>query len=112
MTFFNTVKTNLDLTLPLYLKPANHLQEATVAKIDPAVLPRLYNHELFATKDFVALNAGETKGRLRVFADLDLYKANAASIQWYDIIMMDRVPDDIKYVQEYRDEFNAAKAAS
>jgi hypothetical protein len=98
LSFFNTVKANLDLTLPLYLKPANHLQEATVAKIDPQVLPRLYNHELFATKDFVALNAGEAKGRLRVFADQDMYKAAAASLQWYDIVMMDRVPDDIPRV--------------
>jgi cyanophycin synthetase len=28
------------------------------------------------------------------------------------VTLADRVPDDIKYVQEYRDEFNAAKAAA
>ncbi len=98
LTFFNTVKQNLDLTLPLFFKPANHLQEKSVLQIDAAVLPRLYNHELFATKDFVALNNGEAKGRLRVFNDVDTYRASLASVKWYDIIVMDRVPDDIPRV--------------
>lgn len=97
LTFFNVVKAHLDATLPLVLKPANHAQESDVATIDPVELPRMYNYELFATKDYVALNAGEATGRLRTFTE-ESYKREAHTLKWYDIVVMDRVPDNIPRV--------------
>ena len=95
--FFAGVRAQVDPTLPLFFKPANHLQEETVRGLDPQALPRLFNHELYATKDFVALNAGEAVGRLRSFTTEE-YQQSAATLKWYDIICMDRVPDDIPRV--------------
>ncbi len=96
-TFFSAAKQTLDPQVPLYFKPANHLQEATVSSIDPVILPRLFNHELFATKDYVCLNVGEAEGRLRIFSD-DTYRQDGHTIKWYDILCMERVPDDIPRV--------------
>jgi hypothetical protein len=93
--FFETVRAHLDPTLPLYFKPANHRQESIVTKIDPVELPRIFSHELFASSEYVALNTGRTKGRLRYFASEEAYKENRSTLEWFDIIVMRRVPDDI-----------------
>lgn len=92
--FFDTVQQNLDPLYPLYFKPANHQQENTVEKIDEARIPRLFNHELFATRDYVPLSPGVAEGRLRVIAEKD-YEREAPSLKWHDILLMKRVPDNI-----------------
>lgn len=88
----------LKLGLPLLFKPANHIQEALVANIDPNDLPRTTNHELFASAAYVALNPGKTKGRIRIFKSEEEFKEKFRTIEWYDIIVMARVPDDIPRV--------------
>lgn len=93
--FYDTVKTYLDPALPLYLKPANHDQENAIAGFDPTAYPHIYNYELYANENFIALNPGKTHGRLKIFSDLQEYKAARKDIEWYDIICMPRVPDDI-----------------
>ncbi|MFI5587076.1 PEP/pyruvate-binding domain-containing protein [Amycolatopsis sp. NPDC051758] len=83
----------VDPALPLVFKPANQRQERLVREIPAAELPRVFAHELFSTAPFVALNPGTATGRLRVFRTEAEYRA--ATLDWSDIIVMDRVPDDI-----------------
>ena len=97
VAFYELLKQSLDPTLPLFFKPANHHQESIVRGLDSQTLPRLYNHELYATQDFVLLNAGEAQGRLRLFT-AETYRRDGHTLKWYDIICMDRVPDDIPRV--------------
>ncbi|WP_410620162.1 PEP/pyruvate-binding domain-containing protein [Amycolatopsis sp. cmx-8-4] len=87
----------VDPALPLLFKPANQLQERLVREIPAAELPRVFAHELFSTAPFVALNPGTTTGRLRAFRTEAEYRAATATggLAWSDIIVMDRVPDDI-----------------
>lgn len=96
--FFDFVKTYLDATIPALWKPANHLQETIAATIDPARLPRVYTHELFTSAQFIALHPGHAVGRLRAFASEESYRAAQATLEWFDIIVMHRVPDDIPRV--------------
>jgi phosphoenolpyruvate synthase/pyruvate phosphate dikinase len=83
----------VDPALPLVFKPANQLQERIVREIPPSELPRVFAHELFSTAPFVALNPGTATGRLRAFHSEAEYRA--ATLDWSDIIVMDRVPDDV-----------------
>lgn len=83
----------VDPALPLLFKPANQLQERIVREIPSGELPRVFAHELFSTAPFVALNPGTATGRLRAFRTEAEYRA--ATLDWSDIIVMDRVPDDI-----------------
>ncbi|VVJ16745.1 Uncharacterised protein [Amycolatopsis camponoti] len=83
----------VDPALPLVFKPANQLQERIVREIPPSELPRVFAHELFSTAPFVALNPGTATGRLRAFRTEAEYRA--ATLDWSDIIVMDRVPEDI-----------------
>nr|WP_225957028.1 PEP/pyruvate-binding domain-containing protein [Amycolatopsis lexingtonensis] len=83
----------VDPALPLVFKPANQLQERIVREIPPEELPRVFAHELFSTAPFVALNPGTATGRLRAFRTEAEYRA--ATLDWTDIIVMDRVPDDV-----------------
>ncbi|MEV6442364.1 hypothetical protein [Amycolatopsis sp. NPDC051716] len=82
-----------DPSLPLLFKPANQLQERIVREIPASELPRVFAHELFSTAPFVALNPGTATGRVRAFRTEAEYRA--ATLDWTDIIVMDRVPDDI-----------------
>lgn len=91
--FHGFVRANVDPALPLLFKPANHLQEQAVAEIPMERLPRILAHELFSTAQFVALNPGRTRGRLRAFRTEQEYRAN--QLEWHDIVVMHRVPDDI-----------------
>ncbi len=91
--FHAVVREHVDPALPLLFKPANQLQERIVREIPPAELPRVFAHELFSTAPFVALNPGKAHGRIRVFASDADYRD--ATLEWSDIIVMDRVPDDI-----------------
>jgi len=96
--FYNMVREKLDPSLPLFLKPANHMQEAMLAELDPLVMPRIYSHELSASARFISLNPGRAIGRLRIFDREEDYRRAYNSIEWFDIIVMNRVPDDIPRV--------------
>lgn len=91
--FYAEVRKNVDAAVPLFFKPANHLQEQAVAELPMERLPRILAHELFSTAEFVALNPGTTKGRLRAFRTEQEYREN--TLEWFDIVVMHRVPDDI-----------------
>jgi hypothetical protein len=93
--FYGVVKDWVDPLIPVLFKPANTLQEAIVKEIDPAVLPRIFSHQLFAQARYIALNPGRTVGRIRAFRTEMDYKRVAHTIEWYDIVVMHRVPDDI-----------------
>ncbi len=97
-SLFDIVKENTDPSTPLLVKPANHLQESIVTTIPREQMPRVFSHELFATSRFIALNAGESRGRLRAFRSEVEYRSQAHTIEWYDILVMHRVPDDIPRV--------------
>ncbi|WP_433244113.1 PEP/pyruvate-binding domain-containing protein [Streptosporangium sp. CA-135522] len=98
LSFYRQVRAHLDPSVPLFLKPANHLQEAHVADIPQEELPRLLAHELLSQAPFVPLNPGTAHGRLRVFRSDAEYRADANTLEWHDIIVMPRVPDDIPRV--------------
>ncbi len=93
--FFKLVRKNLDPALPLYLKPANHFQENYIKEVDSLRLPRIYAHELFASATYIPLNPGKTIGRIRAFQNLEDYQLQKTTLEWHDIIVMPRVPDDI-----------------
>jgi hypothetical protein len=93
--FYEFVREHLDPALPLYFKPATHLQESSLAAIPPAELPRVSAHELFSSAQFVPLNAGTARGRLRAFRSEREYRNTTVPLEWDDIIVMERVPDDI-----------------
>jgi hypothetical protein len=93
--FHRFVREYLDPALPVLFKPANHLQERAVLEIPAAELPRILAHELFSTARFVPLNPGKATGRLRAFRTAEDYRAALSSLEWHDIIVMHRVPDDI-----------------
>ncbi|MGE4105681.1 MAG: PEP/pyruvate-binding domain-containing protein [Bacteriovoracia bacterium] len=96
--FYNGVKKYLDTTNPLLVKPANHAQEVMLQEVDPNRLPRVFNHELLASASFVALNAGAAHGRVRAFRSELEYRKALPTIEWFDIIVMERVPDSIPRV--------------
>lgn len=96
--FYTTTKSLLDPMIPLLFKPANHVQETAVAAIPTGELPRVLAHELFSSARFIALNPGVTRGRLRAFRTEVDYRAAATTIEWHDIVVMHRVPDDIPRV--------------
>jgi hypothetical protein len=96
--FFSFVRDYVDLHSPLLFKPANHLQEKIVGEIDPEELPRIFSHELFKSSRFTALNPGHSQGRVRAFRTEMDYRRALPTIEWYDIIVMHRVPDDIPRV--------------
>ncbi|MFJ7779031.1 PEP/pyruvate-binding domain-containing protein [Streptomyces yangpuensis] len=95
LTFYRQVRDHIDPSVPLFLKPANHAQEGSVAAIPPAELPRLLAHELFSRRAYVPLNAGTAHGRLRVFRSAAAYRAAADTLRAHDIVVVPRVPDDI-----------------
>ncbi len=98
LEFYSIVSQQIEQSIPSFFKPANHLQDAVVTQVDPNLLPRVFHHELFASADYVPLNQGEAKGRIRLFKSEEEYRAAYTTIQWYDIVVMERVPDDIPRV--------------
>ncbi len=92
--FYRTVRALVVDTIPVLLKPANHLQES-YATDD---MPRILAHELYSTAPYVPLNPGTTTGRLRVFESEAAYRATTEPVRWYDVLVMDRMPDDIPRV--------------
>ncbi|KJK59308.1 PEP/pyruvate-binding domain-containing protein [Saccharothrix sp. ST-888] len=93
--FYHSVRGHVDRSLPLFLKPANHLQEGYVADLPESEIPRVLSHELYGAASFVSLNPGSAHGRLRVFRSEEEYRANTDPLKWHDIIVMPRVPEDI-----------------
>jgi len=93
--FYRAVRDAVDPALPILVKPANHSQEELLAEIPAAEVPRIRAHELFSSARFVPLNPGSAHGRLRAFRTEADYRAAADSLEWYDIIVMHRVPDDV-----------------
>lgn len=93
--FYRFVRENVDPAIPVLLKPANHFQEGVVADLDPTAVPRLMAHELFSTAPFIPLHPGTSQGRLRVFLSERAYRAARDEIEWFDIVVMSKVPDDI-----------------
>ncbi len=91
--FYNEVRAHVDQSVPILLKPANHLQESHVEGIPKDLLPRVLSYELFSTSEYVPLNPGSADGRLRIFRTVEEYREN--QLAWHDIIVMAKVPDDI-----------------
>jgi phosphoenolpyruvate synthase/pyruvate phosphate dikinase len=96
--FYATVRRWVDPASPLLWKPANLLQEEAARQIDSTEVPRVFAHELLASASFIALNPGESVGRLRIFRSPEEYALVRATIEWHDILVMTRVPDDIPRV--------------
>ncbi|MFD0275239.1 PEP/pyruvate-binding domain-containing protein [Kitasatospora sp. NPDC127111] len=96
--FYHRVREHIDPTLPLLLKPAGHRQEGYVARIPESEIPRILSHELYSTASFVPLNPGAAHGRLRVFRSEEEYRADPEPLEWQDIVVMPRVPEDIPRV--------------
>ena len=65
--FYKRVKDQLDMDLAVLFKPANHMQEHILAGVSSSEIPRVFSHELFSSAEFVALNPGVARGRLRAF---------------------------------------------
>jgi hypothetical protein len=96
--FYDFVKANIDPAFPILFKPAHIQQETTISVADAAALPRIFSHELFASASYIALNSGSSRGRLRAFQSEEDYRKARHTLEWYDIIVMHRVPDDIPRV--------------
>ena len=88
----------LDPGVPLYFKAVSHAQEQRLAEIDAAAVPRVYLHELQASTKYIPLSFGTARGRLRYFESEERFRSVQHTIQWHDIIVMDRVPDSIPRV--------------
>ena len=74
----------------IFFKPNNHQQELNAPDI-----PVITSSALFAEAEFLPLNPGEVTGRLRVFHSQEEFRSQRETLEWYDIILMERVPDDI-----------------
>jgi hypothetical protein len=94
IAFYESVRNHLDGSIPIFFKPANHQQEAMVSEASHVTLPRVYSHELFSNRKYIPLNIGQARGRLRIIKDED-FERTLPTIEWYDIVAMDRVPDSI-----------------
>jgi hypothetical protein len=94
--FYGVVREHVDAALPVLLKPANHLQEHSLAGRDD--VPCVSAAELFSSARFVPLNTGKAQGRLRAFRTEHEYRTTSTPLEWHDIVVMHRVPDDIPRV--------------
>lgn len=88
--FYTLVKRWVSSRLRLYFKPNNHNQETAAVS-----LPTVTASALFSQAEYLCLNPGVAEGRLRYFRDLLTFQKERDTLQWYDIILMERVPDDI-----------------
>jgi phosphoenolpyruvate synthase/pyruvate phosphate dikinase len=95
---YTIIKNNIDKSFELYFKPANHIQEKAIEDVPVTKLPRIYTSEIYANSTYISLNPGASEGRIRVFHSETEFQAAHASIEWYDIIVMHRVPDDVPRV--------------
>lgn len=95
---FTIVKNNIDPNFELIFKPANHAQEKAIDQIPVKKISRIFTSEIYATSTFISLNAGISEGRIRCFKSEEEFKKAHDSIEWYDIVVMNRVPDDVPRV--------------
>jgi phosphoenolpyruvate synthase/pyruvate phosphate dikinase len=95
---FSIVKKNLDPNFELIFKPANHIQESSMESISVKKIPRMLTTEIYATSNFISLNSGFAIGRIRAFHSEGEYHKFQDTIEWYDIVVMKRVPDDVPRV--------------
>ncbi|MET8540997.1 PEP/pyruvate-binding domain-containing protein [Kitasatospora sp. NPDC004799] len=96
--FYHRVREHIDPSLRLVLKPAGHRQEGYLAAIPESEIPRVLSHELYSAASFVPLNPGTAHGRLRVFRSEEEYRADPEPLEWHDIVVMPRVPEDVPRV--------------
>ena len=94
-SFYQIIRDEITHKFPLFVKPANHLQETAIGGMTNTEVPRVFAYELMAAKDFVALNAGEARGRLRYFNTIEEYNESRSTLNWFDILAMKKVPEDI-----------------
>ncbi len=95
---YSIIKKNIDQNFELLFKPANHIQEKAIEEISVKKMPRIFTSEIYANSTYISLNAGVSEGRIRCFYDEVSFQAAHESIEWYDIIVMHRVPDDVPRV--------------
>lgn len=87
---YHAVEPLLERSQPLYFKPNNHQQEQ-----DAKAVPIMTASALFSQSTYLPLNAGKTEGRLRYFRSDNEFRQKRETLEWFDIILMERVPDDI-----------------
>lgn len=92
------VKMNIDPNFELIFKPANHIQENSIESISVKSIPRMLTSEIYATSNFISLNTGTSEGRVRCFYSIEEFNKAHNTIEWYDIVVMNRVPDDVPRV--------------
>lgn len=90
LELYQAVEPLLERSQPLYFKPNNHQQEQ-----DAKVVPIITASALFSQSTYLPLNAGCTEGRLRYFRSENEFRQSRETLEWFDIILMERVPDDI-----------------
>lgn len=95
---YSIIKAAIDPNFELFFKPANHIQEKAIEEIPHKKIPRIYTSEIYANSNFISLNPGISEGRIRCFHTEVEFHAAHESIEWYDIIVMHRVPDDVPRV--------------
>lgn len=95
---FCIVKSYLDPSFELFFKPANHIQEKSIDELSVKTIPRILTSEIYETSNFIALNPGESIGRIRCFYTVEDYHKLRSTIEWYDVVIMKRVPDDVPRV--------------
>lgn len=95
---FSIVKMNIDPNFELVFKPANHIQESSVESISVKSIPRILTSEIYATSNYISLNPGVSEGRIRCFYTEEEFSKAHRTIEWYDIVVMKRVPDDVPRV--------------
>lgn len=87
---YQAVQALLEPRMRLFFKPNNHQQE-----IDADSVPTITASALFQDAEYLPLNNGKTRGRLRLFETEAEFRNKRDDLAWYDIILMERVPDDI-----------------
>ncbi len=95
---FSIIKKNIDPNFELIFKPANHIQENSVESISVKTIPRMLTSEIYATSNFISLNPGVSVGRIRKFNSEEDFHNALTTLEWYDIVVMNRVPDDVPRV--------------
>lgn len=95
---YTIVKMNIDPNFELIFKPANHIQESAIETIPVMTIPRILTSEIYATSNYISLNSGVSEGRIRCFYSTEEFNRAHSSIEWYDIVVMSKVPDDVPRV--------------
>lgn len=95
---YSLIKTKLDPALELLFKPANHIQETALTEIPQSKIPRIFTSEIYSNSNFVALNPAQSEGRIRYFKNPEDFRTSLDTIEWYDIVVMNRVLDEVPRV--------------